>query len=212
MKGPDPDNREPVKGFPQVGFLKNFIKSEHIIVGDYTYYNDPKGPGRFEENVLFHAPVMGDKLIIGKFCSIAKDVQFVMNGANHITEGFSAYPFYQFGCGWERVVPQIEDLPSKGNTVIGNDVWIGYESTIMPGVTIGDGAIVASKSVVVKDVPPYSVVGGNPAKVLKYRFDQNTINQLLNIAWWNWSVEKITDNLEHISGCNLEYLAGCKNI
>ncbi|MFD2177689.1 CatB-related O-acetyltransferase [Veronia pacifica] len=210
MEGPNPDNKEPVKGFPQVGFLKNFIKSDHIIVGDYTYYNDPDGPGRFEDNVLFHIPAMGDKLVIGKFCAIAKDVQFIMNGANHIAKGFSTYPFYQFESGWERVIPKIEDIPNKGNTVIGNDVWIGYESTIMPGVTIGDGAIIASKSVITKDVPPYSVVGGNPGRIIKYRFDQTTIGELLDIAWWDWPIKKITDNLEQISGNNLEYLMSSK--
>ncbi|MCH1918741.1 Vat family streptogramin A O-acetyltransferase [Shewanella sp. A3A] len=206
MNGPNPDNKAPMQGFPQVGYLKNFITSENIIVGDYTYYDDPDGPERFESNVLYHFPFIGDKLIIGKFCAIAKDVKFIMNGANHKLYGFSTYPFQIFGNGWEKVIPTAAELPYKGDTHVGNDVWIGYEATIMPGVTIGSGAIIASKSVVTADVPPYSIVGGNPAKVIKYRFEPDTITQLLDIAWWDWSAEKITDNLEAIVGCDLQVL------
>ncbi|MGI0118213.1 Vat family streptogramin A O-acetyltransferase [Zooshikella sp. RANM57] len=206
MVGPDPKDKEPMKGFPQVGFLKNFITRENIVVGDYTYYDDPEGPSRFENNVLYHFPFIGDKLIIGKFCAIAKDVKFIMNGANHKISGFSTYPFQIFGQGWEKVMPNPGELPFKGDTIVGNDVWIGYESTIMPGVTIGNGAIIASKSVVTKDVPDYCIVGGNPAQIIKYRFDQNTIEQLLNIAWWNWSAEKITQHLPSVVGCDLEAL------
>nr|WP_163830677.1 Vat family streptogramin A O-acetyltransferase [Spartinivicinus ruber] len=206
MKGPDPNDKEPMKGFPQVGYLKNYITSEQIIVGDYTYYDDPDGPERFEQNVLYHFPFIGDKLIIGKFCAIAKDVKFIMNGANHKISGFSTYPFQIFGNGWEKVIPKEGELPYKGDTIIENDVWIGYESTIMPGVKIGSGSIIASKSVVTNDVPPYSIVGGNPANIIKYRFNNDTINQLLDIAWWNWNPEKITNNLEAIVGCDLSYL------
>lgn len=203
MKGPSPEDKEPMKGFPQVGFLKNYISSENIIVGDYTYYDDPEGPVRFEDNVLYHFPFIGDKLLIGKFCAIAKDVKFIMNGANHKVSGFSTYPFQIFGSGWEKVMPKEGELPYKGDTDIGNDVWIGYEATIMPGVKVGSGAIIASKSVVTANVPAYSVVGGNPAKVIKYRFDDSTIDELLEIAWWDWSAERITDNLEAIVGCDL---------
>lgn len=175
--GPNPNDKAPMKGFPQVGFLKNFISRENIIVGDYTYYDDPAGPERFESNVLYHFDFIGDKLNIGKFCAIAKDVKFIMNGANHQVSGFSTYPFYIFGNGWEKAAPKPEDLPFKGDTCIGNDVWIGYNATIMPGVKIGHGAIVASQSIVTKDVPPYAVVGGNPATVIKLRFKQ-TVSQL----------------------------------
>lgn len=206
MKGPNPNNKEPMVGFPQVGYLKNYISSENIIVGDYTYYDDPEGPERFESNVLYHYPFIGDKLMIGKFCAIAKDVKFIMNGANHKTSGFSTYPFQIFGNGWEKVMPQEGDLPFKGDTNIGHDVWIGYESTIMPGVRVGCGAIIASKSVVVNDVPAYSVVGGNPAKVIKYRYDEATITELLDIGWWHWSAEKITTHLEAIVGTDLNAL------
>lgn len=207
MNGPNPNDKEPMKGFPQVGFLKNFITSPNIEVGDYTYYDDPDGPENFEANVLYHFPFIGDKLKIGKFCAIAKDVKFIMNGANHKVSGFSTYPFYIFGNGWEKVLPGEGDLPYKGDTVIGHDVWLGYESTIMPGVSIGHGAIVASKSVVTADVPAYSVVGGNPAKVLKLRFDEATIEKLLSIAWWDWSAEKITENLEAIVSSDIEALS-----
>ncbi|MBU2712740.1 Vat family streptogramin A O-acetyltransferase [Zooshikella harenae] len=206
MVGPDPKDKEPMKGFPQVGFLKNFITRENIIVGDYTYYDDPEGPNRFENNVLYHFPFIGDKLIIGKFCAIAKDVKFIMNGANHKMSGFSSYPFQIFGQGWETAMPAPGELPFKGDTIVGNDVWIGYESTIMPGVTIGNGAIIASKSVVTKDIPDYCIVGGNPAQIIKYRFDQKIIEQLLSIAWWNWSAEKITQHLSSIVGFDLEAL------
>ena len=206
MFGPSPDDKEPMKGFPQVGYLKNFITRENIVVGDYTYYDDPEGVERFENNVLYHFPFIGDRLIIGKFCAIAKDVKFIMNGANHKISGFSTYPFQIFGHGWEKAMPERSEFPYKGDTLIGNDVWIGYEATIMPGIKVGDGAIIASKAVVTKDVPPYSVVGGNPAKIIKQRFDQNSINKLLEIAWWNWPIEKITENLEAIVGSDMALL------
>ncbi|EOW9411601.1 Vat family streptogramin A O-acetyltransferase [Vibrio cholerae] len=206
LYGPNPNDKEPMKGFPQVGYLKNYIKSPNIEVGDYTYYDDPNGPENFESNVLYHFPFIGDKLKIGRFCAIAKDVKFIMNGANHSMSGFSTYPFFIFGNGWETPAPQVGELPYKGDTVIGNDVWLGYESTIMPGITIGDGAIVASKSVVTQDVPPYSIVGGNPAKVLKHRFEPYVVDKLLAIAWWDWSAEKITKNLKAITNNELDLL------
>jgi virginiamycin A acetyltransferase len=206
MYGPNPNEKEPMKGFPQVGYLKNFITKRNIIVGDYTYYDDPNGVENFEKNVLYHFPFIGDKLIIGKFCAIAKDVKFIMNGANHKTSGFSTYPFFIFANGWEKVMPKEGELPFKGDTVIGNDVWIGYEATIMPGVKIGSGAIIASKSVVTKDVPPYAVVGGNPAQIMKMRFDEETIQKLLKIAWWEWSAKKITENLDTITNADIRLL------
>lgn len=196
-----------MQGFPQVGYLKNFITSPNIEVGDYTYYDDPNGPEHFEKNVLYHFDFIGDKLIIGKFCAIAKDVTFIMNGANHQSTGFSTYPFFIFGNGWEKSAPQPGELPFKGNTEIGNDVWIGYNATIMPGVKIGNGAIIASKSVVTNDVPAYAVVGGNPAKIIKQRFDDKTINALLSIAWWDWSSDKITAHLDAITQNNLDLLS-----
>jgi len=210
MNGPNPNIKSPIKNFPQVGFLKNYITSENIIVGDYTYYDDPKGPENFENNVLYHFPFIGDKLIIGKFCAIATGVQFIMDGANHKMSGFSTYPFYIFGDGWEKSAPKPEEMPLKGNTEIGHDVWIGYQATIMPGIKIGSGAIIAAKTVVTSDVPAYSVVGGNPSKVIKYRFEKEVIKELLEIAWWDWDVSKITQHQQTIVNCDLQALRRAK--
>lgn len=204
MYGPDPNNKEPLVGFSQVGYLKNFITRENIIVGDYTYYDDPLGPSRFEENVLYHFDFVGDKLIIGKFCAIARNVNFIMNGANHSLSGFSTYPFYIFKNGWEHAIPESNN--AIRDTIVGNDVWIGYDATIMPGIKIGHGAIVASKAVVTKDVSPYSIVGGNPARVIRMRFDEETIKSLLSVEWWDWPVEKITKKLPEIISNNLSKL------
>ena len=206
MNGPNPGNPRPMTGFPQVCYIKNTIKNPNIIVGDFTYYDDPVDSENFERNVLYHFPFVGDKLIIGKFCAIAKDVKFIMNGANHKINGFSTYPFEIFGNGWESINPEKINYPYKGDTVIGNDVWIGYDSLIMPGVKIGDGAIVASKSVVTKDVGSYEVFGGNPAKLIKKRFDDITIQKLLQISWWNWDPEKITRNLKAITQSDISKL------
>lgn len=206
MYGPDPSNTHPVKGFPQVCFVKNTVTNPNIIVGDFTYYDDPEDSENFERNVLYHFPFIGDKLIIGKFCAIAKGVQFIMNGANHKLSGFSTFPFYIFGNGWEKAMPQAGDLPYKGDTIIGNDVWIGYKTLIMPGVKIGNGAIISSRSVVTSDVPAYAVVGGNPAKVIKKRFTDEKIATLEKLAWWDWPVEKITQNLTAIMSSNIETL------
>ena len=210
MYGPDPKMKYPMEGFPQVGFIKNFITKPNIIAGDYSYYDDPSGPENFEKNVMYHYPFMGDKLIIGKFCAIAKDVKFIMNGANHKISGASTYPFSIFRNGWEKVMPEIKDLPLKGDTVIGNDVWLGYDALIMPGIKIGDGAIIASRSVVTKDVPPYAVVGGNPAKLIKLRHSEEEIEKLLALKWWNWPVEKITANLKLITGGDIRALLNVK--
>jgi virginiamycin A acetyltransferase len=202
MIGPSPLEKHPMRGFPQVCFIKNTVTNPQIIIGDYTYYDDPNGSEDFERNVLYLYPFMEDKLIIGKFCAIARDVKFIMNGANHKLNCISTYPFSIFGNGWERVTPQKEDLPFKGDTVIRNDVWIGYDSLIMPGVQIGDGAIIAARSVVVNDVAPYTIVGGNPAKIIKPRFSEETIKMLLDIKWWDWNIEKISHNLEIITSAN----------
>ena len=207
MHGPDPFDPQPLKGFPQVGYLKNYIKNPNIVVGVYTYYDDPDGVENFERNVLYHFPFIGDRLVIGKFCAIARGVRFIMNGANHKLAGLSTYPFQIFGGGWERVMSRPGELPYKGDTVIGNDVWLGYEALIMPGVTVGHGAVVATRAVVAGDVPPYAIVGGNPARNLKMRFDATDVERLLAIAWWDWSAEKITRHLERISGGDIDALA-----
>lgn len=196
-------------GFPQICFIKNTITNPNIIIGDYTYYDDPEDSENFERNVLYHYPFIGDKLIIGKFCALAQGVKFIMNGANHKLSGFSTYPFQIFGNGWEQVMPQAGELPFKGDTVVGNDVWLGYEAIVMPGVTIADGAIVAAKSVVVSDVPPYTIVGGNPARVIRQRFAAEIIAALLEITWWDWSIETISQSLEAIVAADIESLRNC---
>ena len=209
MYGADPKDKHPMKGFPQICFIRNTVSNPNIIIGDYTYYDDPEDSENFERNVLYHFPFVGDQLIIGKFCALARGVKFIMNGANHKLDVFSTYPFQIFGNGWEKVDPQSEDLPYKGNTIVGNDVWIGYEAVIMPGVQVGDGAIIAAKSVVVSDVPPYTIFRGNPAKCIRQRFDDEVIRSLLDIAWWNWKIEKITRNLDKIVSADIEALMNC---
>ena len=206
MNGPHPSTKHPMAGFPQVCFIGNTVNNPNIIIGDYTYYDDPEDSENFERNVLYHYAFLGDKLIIGKFCAIARGAKFIMNGANHKMSGISTYPFQIFGNGWEKVMPAPGDLPYKGDTVIGNDVWIGYEAMIMPGVKIGNGAIVSSRSVVVSDVPAYSIVGGNPARVIRHRFEPETVAVLESIAWWDWPIEKITQHLELIVAGDVERL------
>jgi len=206
MNGPNPANPHPMEGFDQICYLKNIINNPNIIIGDYTYYDDPVNSKAFEKNVLYHYPFIGDKLIIGKFCAIAHKVKFIMNGANHKMSSFMTYPFQIFGNGWEKISPSVSELLNKGDTIIGNDVWIGYDSLIMPGVQIGNGAIIASKSVVVKDVEPYTIVGGNPAITIKKRFPEDTIKILQKLKWWDWDVSKITNNLEILTGLDIERL------
>lgn len=197
LHGPNPNEKNPIPNVSQIGYLKNLISSPNIEVGDYTYYDDPAGPERFEQNnVLYHFPFVGDKLIIGKFCSIARDVRFIMNGGNHITDWTSTYPFSIFGQGWEA--KESVPWPYKGDTVVGNDVWIGYGATIMPGVKIGDGAVIASMSVVTKNVLPYHIVGGNPAKLIRQRFTDEQIEKMLSLQWWNWDIDTITKCLPSI--------------
>jgi virginiamycin A acetyltransferase len=210
MHGADPTEKHPMKGFPQICFIRNTVSNPNITIGDYTYYDDPEDSENFERNVLYHFPFIGDRLIIGKFCALARGIKFIMNGANHRLDGFSTYPFYIFGNGWEAATPEPGDLPYKGDTVIGNDVWIGYEAVVMPGVTVGDGAIIAAKSVVVGDVPPYAIVGGNPAKLIRQRFGDEVVEALLAIAWWDWDIGKITRNLDKIVAADIEALSDCE--
>lgn len=194
--GPNPNEIFPNKKIPSLCYIKNVITRPNIIVGDYTYYDDIDGADKFEEHVTHHYDFIGDKLIIGKFCAIAKGVEFIMNGANHRMRSVTTYPFNIMGGGWEKTTPKLEDLPLKGDTVVGNDVWIGQNVTVLPGVKIGDGAIIGANSVVSKDVPPYCIVGGNPIKNIRKRFDDETIEFLLQLQWWNWSDEKIFANIE----------------
>lgn len=203
MRFPDSNSVYPIHGITRTCFLKNIITNPQIIVGDYTYYDDPVDVYNFEKNVLYLFDFVGDKLIIGKFCQIASNVRFIMNGANHAVNGLSTYPFKIFGQSWSDADL---DAPLKGNTVIGNDVWIGNSVTIMPGVTIGDGAIIGSCSLVTRDVAPYTIVGGNPAQVIRNRFHESTVQKLLQLQWWHWPVEKITVNLAAITNGNIDNL------
>ncbi|MGL5276263.1 virginiamycin A acetyltransferase [Myroides marinus] len=199
MNIPDSNDTFPLEHYDRLCFLKNIITNPNIIVGDYTYYDDFEDVHNFEKNVKYHFDFIGDKLIIGKFCMIASGVTFIMNGANHKMDGITAYPFNIFGKDWKVVEPKLSDLPYKGDTVVGNDVWIGTNVTIMPGVYIGDGAIIASNATVTRDVAPYSIVGGNPAKEIKKRFSEAKIKELLEMQWWNWDIEKITNNLKYLT-------------
>lgn len=175
-----PEKIYPRTGDNQTIYLKNAITNPNIKVGDYTMYNDfVKDPREFEKNnVLYHYPVNRDRLNIGKFCSIACGAKFLFNSANH----------------------------AKGDIIIGNDVWIGYEAVILSGVTIGDGAIIGARAVVTRDVPPYTIVGGVPAKAIKKRFSEDTISSLLSLQWWDWSQEKIAENIAAIKGGRIEQL------
>lgn len=208
---PDPNAIFPCK-YKTTCFIKNVVTAPNILVGDYSYYDDPVDPTAFEQNnVLFNWPEFGDKLIIGKFCAIACGTKFIMGPANHRTDSISTYPFAVFDGEWaEKVPPHLEQLPRKGDIVIGNDVWIGRESIIMPGVKIGDGSIVAAYSVVVKDVAPYSIVGGNPAGQIKNRFDEELAQLLLQLKWWDFESEKLTDFLPVL--CDNDLLSVKKTI
>lgn len=195
-KLPDPNAVFPCE-YKTTCFLKNILTAPNIWVGDYSYYDDPEDPTAFERNnVLFNWPEFGDKLVIGKFCAIASGTKFIMGPANHRNSSISTYPFAIFGGAWaEKIPPHLSQLPRKGDIVIGNDVWIGRESIIMPGVNVGDGAIVAAYSVVAKDVAPYTVVGGNPAGYIKNRFDKELTQLLLQLKWWDFEAERLADFL-----------------
>jgi len=205
VTGPNPATKFPLAHYDRLCFLKNVVKNPNIIVGDYTYYDDFENVENFEKNVKYHFDFVGDKLTIGKFCMIASDVTFIMNGANHLTEAITTYPFAIFGEGWEKAMDGRE-YPRKGDILVGNDVWIGYNATIMAGVTIGDGAIIATNATVVKDVAPYSIVGGNPAKEIRRRFPEEMIEKLLELRWWEWEVERITANVGALTGSRWEDL------
>lgn len=195
----------PRTGDKQTIYLKNAITDPNIMVGDYTMYNDfVNDPVSFEKNnVVYHYPINHDKLIIGKFCSIACGARFLFNSANHTMTSLSTYPFPLFFEEWGLDRKDVAtSWDNKGDIIIGNDVWIGYEAVILAGVTIGDGAIIGTRAVVTKDVPPYTIVGGIPATPIRKRFSDETIASLLEIKWWNWSKEKIAKNIGAIqSGC-----------
>ena len=210
MFGPNKTDVIPNKNISSICYIKNVIKNPNIIVGDYTYYSDIDGAENFKRHVTHHYDFIGDKLIIGKFCQIASGIEFIMNGANHYMNGISTYPFYIFGKGWEKVTPKNNSLPIKGDTIIGNDVWIGQNVTILPGVNISDGAIIGANSVVAKDIPAYCIAVGNPCTVKKKRFSDEDIQYLQSIKWWDWDIQKIFENLEILSGGNIEEIRNIK--
>ena len=209
--GPKPEIKHPMPMHPRVGFLRPLVDRPNIEIGEYTYYDDPDGPEHFVEKcVLYHYDFIGDRLRIGRFCAIAAGVRFIMNGANHAMSGLSTFPFNIFGHGWEKGFdPASWARELRVDTVVGNDVWIGMEAMVMPGVTIGDGAVVAARAVVTHDVPPYAIVAGNPAKVVKTRFGDDIVQRLLAVAWWDWPAEKITRNLDAIRGSEIDRLEAC---
>lgn len=198
-KTPNPNTIYPIAGYDKEIYVKPTIKNKNIIVGDFTYIADSE----FESHVTHHYDWIGDKLIIGKFCQIASGVEFVMNGANHQMNAVSTFPFYTLE-GWNMVPPSIEDLPNKGDTVIGNDVWIGQNATILPGVHIGNGAIIGANSVVASDVEAYTIVVGNPVKPIRKRFDNELIDLLESFKWWDKSIEEIDSLIPILTSNDLE--------
>jgi virginiamycin A acetyltransferase len=201
---PDKTLLYPRKDDKTIAYLKNCVTSPFIEVGDYSFYHDFENPLDFESKcVLYHYPyVNNDRLKIGKFCSIAYGTKFLFNGANHTLNSLSTYPFPVLADEWDLAEPITDAWDNKGDIVVGNDVWIGFEAVIMAGVTIGDGAIIGSRAVVTKDVEPYSIVGGIPAKLIRKRFSEEKILELLEMKWWNWSEEMIKKNLDRIMNTN----------
>ncbi|MEU3497023.1 CatB-related O-acetyltransferase [Kitasatospora cineracea] len=195
---PDPTTLHPLPAHQRVVFLEPLVTSPTIDVGAYTYYDDPDGATEFEHrNVLYaYGP---EKLVIGKYCAIASGTRFLMAGAEHPTTGVSTYPFTMFGGRWaEETLDIVTAMPSRGDTVVGNDVWFGYQATVMPGVRIGDGAIIAAGAVVTADVPPYTIVGGNPARTIRRRFDDADVERLQRAAWWDWPADLVTEHARTI--------------
>ena len=198
-KRPDPNVVHPIPGYDREIYVKPTITNPNILVGDFTYIADTD----FESHVTHLYPWNNDRLIIGKFCQIAAGVEFVMNGANHQMNAVSTFPFYTLE-GWDAPPPSPADLPLKGDTVIGNDVWIGQNAVILPGVHIGDGAIIGANSVVGCDVAPYTIVIGNPARLLRHRFDEELTELLLRFQWWDKSIEEINSLIPILTNSELE--------
>lgn len=198
-KAPDLNMIHPIAGYDKEIYVKPTIQNPNITVGDFTYIADSE----FESHVTNFYPWSKDKLIIGKFCQIATGVEFIMNDANHQMSAVSTFPFYTLD-GWDMEAPLASDMPFKGNTVIGNDVWIGQNAVILPGVNIGDGAIIGANSVVDSNIAPYTIVAGNPAKVIRKRFDEELIDLMLRFKWWDKSITEINELIPILTCSDLE--------
>lgn len=198
----DPTVLHPMPGQPRVVLLKPLVTSPLIEVGEFSYYDDPDDPTAFEtRNVLYHYGP--EKLIIGKFCALGTGVRFIMNGANHRMDGPSTFPFPTMGGSWSQHFDLITDLPGRGDTVVGHDVWFGNGATVMPGVRIGNGAIISTGSVVTGDVSDYGIVGGNPARLIRKRFGDTEIARLLAVAWWDWPLDHLTEHIRTVMSGDL---------
>jgi len=199
----------PIDGQERVVFLKPLVRSPTIDVGEYTYYDSPDDPTAFERDAVLYG-FGPERLIIGRFCAIAAKVRFLMAGANHADHGPSTYPFGVFGAGWADTMDIVMSAPSRGDTVVGHDVWLGYSALVLPGVRIGPGAVVAAASVVARDVPPYAIVAGNPARVIRSRFPEEDVARLLRAAWWDWPIDLVTEHARTImagTAADLERIA-----
>ena len=199
----------PIDGQDRVVFLRPLVRSPTIDVGEYTYYDSPDDPTAFERDAVLYG-FGPERLIIGRFCAIAAEVRFLMPGANHADLGPSTYPFGVFGAGWADTMDLVMSAPSRGDTVVGHDVWLGYSALVLPGVRIGHGAIVAAASVVARDVPPYAIVAGNPARVIRSRFPEEDVARLLRAAWWDWPIDLVTEHARTImagTAADLERIA-----
>ena len=199
FKSPNPNAIYPIPGYEKEIHIRPVIRNSNIVVGDFSYIADDD----FESHVTHHYEWLGDKLIIGKFCQIAAGVEFVMNGANHQMNSVSTYPFFTMP-SWETAPPESSDMPWKGDTIIGNDVWIGQNAVILPGVHIGDGAIVGANCIVGKDIAPYSIAVGNPMRIIRKRFDDELIALLLQWKWWNKPIAEIKSLVPMLTSSNVE--------
>lgn len=209
LYGAHPDLLFPCEKYDHICFIKNAVSHPNIIIGNYTYYSDlVNNPEDFQKNnVLYLDDLCQEKLIIGKYCTIASGAKFLMNASNHKLDAFTGYPFKIFTAkGWGDGERSADDIHFKGDSIIGNDVWIGYEATILPGAKIGNGAIIGARAVVAGTVPPYAVAAGNPARIIRMRFDEEIVNLLLRLKWWDWDPKKLAENLHVLTNCNLEAL------